>query len=293
MINTLKQTISLGPVNLPLIIIPLLLAWIIYQLIIKRFYKSRNDWLQKVDRIMFNALFVILIVWKLSPLLLQFSTVINNPLAALYLPGGLPGVLLGFAAAISYCIFNIRKQKEEKRAFIKSLGLNLAILLILFIVMSLGTAFISERLQLQTGPPAAAAGSEAPGFSLEGEDAKLYKLSDYAGKTIVINFWASWCPPCRAELPELKKFYEEADSGEIVFLSINLLSSEREPENLPAFIKAEDLSFPVLYDRTGEVAEDYNVESIPTTLVIGSDGRISAVKSGAVTNAWLKRAVDR
>ena len=133
----------------------------------------------------------------------------------------------------------------------------------------------------------------APEFSLEAEDGGLYKLSDYAGQTVVLNFWASWCPPCKAELPELKSFYEKNSSDDVVFLAINLYSSERDPAGLSDFIIDEGLMFPVLYDVHGTVAADYGIESIPTTVIISSEGLISDVKKGAVTETWLKRAVSQ
>ena len=74
-------------------------------------------------------------------------------------------------------------------------------------------------------------------------------------------------------------------------MSVNLFTSERDPGKLPEFIKNEGLSFPVLYDRSGRAAEDYGIESIPATVIIDREGRIVDVKTGAVTNVWLKRAV--
>ena len=111
MINSLKQPLSLGPVNLPLIIVPLLLSWIIYQVLSKRLYSERNNLLQETDRIMFNGLFIILLVWKLSPLVFQFTSVIKNPAALFYLPGGMPGASAG--AAVRNCIRRILYQEAE------------------------------------------------------------------------------------------------------------------------------------------------------------------------------------
>jgi peroxiredoxin len=292
MIDSLRQPLSLGPVNLPLIIIPLLLAWIMYQVLIKRFYSGRKELLQSADRVMFNGLFIILIVWKFSPLVFQFSTVIKNPIAALYLPGGIAGVIMGIAAALIYILVMVQKLKETRVALLKSIGLNLGILLILAAVFSIGTGLLAGSMdEGVSGVAEAAPGMDAPVFTLEAEDGKSYSLSDYTGKTVVLNFWASWCPPCRAELPELKSFYDELDFGKTVFLSINLYTSERNPAGLPDFIREEGLPFPVLYDRSGQTSADYGVESIPTTVIISPDGEISAVKTGAVTDTWLKRAV--
>ncbi|HAK46109.1 MAG TPA: hypothetical protein DCO79_09375 [Spirochaeta sp.] len=291
MIAALRQTVSIGPLSIPWAFIALILAWIIYQLLIKRFYREQNERLQKVDRILFNSLFIILLVWKLSPLLFQFSTVIKNPVAVLYLPGGTAGIVLGITVAAVFASVSILRQKERRRVLLKSLGFNAGVLLVLVVVLSSGTALLVKGLSVQSSDAVFGTGTAAPGFELKAADGKLYRLSDYAGQTVVLNFWASWCPPCRAELPELKSFYEELNPAEAAFLSINLYTSEKKPAELPAFIEAEGLSFPVLYDLSGEVAESYAVQSIPTTVVIKPDGTILKVKNGAVTGAWLNRMV--
>lgn len=290
-INSLRQTLSIGPVNLPWLFVPIFLAWFLYQFIIKLFYKERYDWLQQVDRIMFNGLFVILVVWKLSPVIFQFSTVRNNPMAVFYLPGGVGGVVLGAAAAVIFSVTAVRKKKDSSKALLKSIGFNFGVLLILVVLAGGITGLIISSLGEQNPESISLNDMQAPDFTLEAEDGLTYTLSDYKGQTVVLNFWASWCPPCRAELPELKVFYDEESSDELVFLSVNLFTSERDPAALPDFIENENLPFPVLYDRAGEVGTAYEIQSIPTTVIIDPDGRISMIKKGAVTNAWLKRAV--
>ena len=158
--------------------------------------------------------------------------------------------------------------------------------------MSAGAGLAAGSI-IKADPAASAAvqGMKAPDFILEAEDGELYSLSDYKGRTVVLNFWASWCPPCRAEMPELVNFYEGLDSATTVFLSINLYSTERDPVKLASFIRDEGMEFPLLYDRRGETSSDYGVVSIPTTVIISPEGEIRAVKKGAVTEAWLKAAV--
>ena len=196
------------------------------------------------------------------------------------------------AAGLLYILMSVLKQKDTNGLLIKNLGLNLGVLFLCFSVLAAGTVLLkspiagTEQEIISLSP-----GMSAPDFTLEGEDGKLYSLSDYTGRTVVLNFWASWCPPCKAELPELKNFHNALDSDQTIFLSINLYTTEKDPAGLPAFIRHEELPFPVLYDRKGETSNDYGVLSIPTTFIIGPDGKVSAVKKGAVTEAWLKGAV--
>ena len=293
MIDTLWKSISLGPLNIPLFFIPLLLTWGIYRILIKYFYRDRLERLQKSDSIIFNSLILIFFVWKLSPVVFHFESVVQNPAAVLYLPGGIEGLILGITAAVLYGVIIFRKYKNEKKALAKSVCMNLGIILVLFIILSSGTALISRGINVQPGENGTAEGTSSPDFSLESERGKLYVLSDFKDRTVVLNFWASWCPPCRAELPELKAFYEAADPDSVVFLSINMYLTESDPSGLPAFIKEQELTFPVLYDKNGLTAGNYGVVSIPTTVIISRDGIISTVKTGAVTGAWLNRAVSK
>jgi peroxiredoxin len=289
--NYLFRQFSLGPFNVPLILIPVFAAWFLYQLVIKRFYREKLDRLQRVDRLLFNSLFIVFIVWKLSPILFQFSTVIKNPSALVYLPGGVTGLAAGIAAAAVLLAASFYRQKGNRRGLAKNLAFNLAVLLVLFAAAGLVTGIAAKRLEGQGTESAVTAGREAPGFVLQGIDGLEYRLADYRGKTVVLNFWASWCPPCKAELPELKAFYKDLNSDEAVLLAVNLYTTERDPSALPAFIEEEGMSFPVPLDVTGQTAEAYNVRSIPTTVIINGEGVITAVKNGAVTESWLSRAV--
>ena len=205
--EALKKTVSTGPLNLPVIIFPLVSAWILYHFIIKLLYRNKLEYLQKIDKILFNVLFIIVISWKLSPLVFQFSTIVRNPAGLLYLPGGIAGVVLGIAAALIYSIISILRLNENRIIFLKRLGFNIAILFSMVIIMAGITIFITARMKTDSSVYKEMTGRKAPDFTLEAEDGNVYSLSDYYGKTVVINFWASWCPPCRAELPELENFY--------------------------------------------------------------------------------------
>lgn len=292
MIDSLLRTVTLGPLSLPLIVLPLLLTFITYPLLIRFFYRGREELLEATDKVLFNSLFLLLIIWKLSPLVFQFSTVIKNPSAVLYLSGGGPGVLLGVISVFIYVLRTVFKKKNGRGDLIKSFGINLSLLFLCAALLVAGAGLMAN-LMIEADPASssAAPGMYAPDFTLEGEDGNLYSLSDYSGKTVVLNFWASWCPPCRAEMPELKNFYDGLESDNTVFLSINLFSMQRDPAQLATYLKEEALEFPLLYDRNGEVSSDYGVVSIPTTVIINPEGEIIAVKNGAVTEAWLKRAV--
>src|SRR5690625_2621225 len=124
------------------------------------------------------------------------------------------------------------------------------------------------------------AGNIAPDFELETSDGETVKLSDFRGKRVMVNFWATWCPPCRAEMPDIQKFYENKD---VVILAVNLIDSRPdEAENVEPFVDDYGLTFPVLLDKRSEVAGLYQIQPIPTNFLIDSSGRIHNVAYGAL-----------
>lgn len=126
-------------------------------------------------------------------------------------------------------------------------------------------------------------GDTAPDFTLTTSDGKTVKLSDYRGKKVILNFWATWCPPCRAEIPDMVKFYEANKDKGIVILGVNLTNSERTPGSVPQFITDYKISYPVLMDETGEVGDRYRVSAIPTTYILDSNGTITEIITGPMT----------
>mgnify|MGYP001579612607 CR=1 FL=1 len=116
-------------------------------------------------------------------------------------------------------------------------------------------------------------GKTAPDFKLENLEGKKAKLSDYRGKKIILNFWASWCPPCREEMPEFQKIY--ASNKEIVVLGVNLQESK---EAIQSFTKKLEINFPILLDPNSQVKNMYNVFTQPVTYFIDENGVIKDKK---------------
>lgn len=115
-----------------------------------------------------------------------------------------------------------------------------------------------------------AQGEKAPNFTVKTMDGKEVKLSDYEGKKVFLNFWATWCPPCKAEMPHMQSFYDgEPENVEI--LAINL---EESNAKVSEFVDQYGLTFPILMDEDGTVAGTYEVYTIPTTYVLNEDGTV-------------------
>jgi peroxiredoxin len=123
------------------------------------------------------------------------------------------------------------------------------------------------------------AGNLAPDFTLETLDGKTVRLSDYRGKTILLNFWATWCPPCRSEMPDMQKFYEDED---VEILAVNLTQQEASMEDVKSFVEEYGLTFPVLLDQNLQVATDYGIQVIPSSFMIDKNGIIQYTALGAL-----------
>jgi peroxiredoxin len=135
--------------------------------------------------------------------------------------------------------------------------------------------------------PATPAAS-ATNFTLTGLDGKSHALSDYRGKVVFLNFWATWCPPCRAEMPSMQKLYLAWDQTRYVMLTVNLRETK---EVVRAFADKNGYTFPILLDETGAIASQYRVSGIPTTLIINENGTV--VNKTVGSREWTLEALKQ
>ncbi len=132
----------------------------------------------------------------------------------------------------------------------------------------------------------------APDFTVYDSDGTAYKLSDFRGKPVVLNFWASWCGPCKVEMPDFNTTYQELGS-EIHFLMVNMTDGSQETlEGASAFIAEAGYTFPVYYDTGYEAAIAYSVYSLPTTYFIDAQGYAIAQATGAIDAETLARGIQ-
>lgn len=133
--------------------------------------------------------------------------------------------------------------------------------------------------------------TKAPDFTVLDSDGNNVKLSDLIGKPIVLNFWASWCPPCKSEMPEFNQVYKELGK-DITFVMIDLVDGQRETKEIGMqYITKQGFTFPVYYDTNQEAANAYGIMSIPTTIFIDKDGYIVSGAQGSIDAETLKNGI--
>ncbi|MFL0798381.1 MAG: TlpA family protein disulfide reductase [Cellvibrionaceae bacterium] len=121
------------------------------------------------------------------------------------------------------------------------------------------------------------AAKPAPDFTLKSDSGSNIRLSEQRGKIVMINFWASWCGPCRQEMPYLEKLYKRYGKAGVVLLGINV---DKDSKLADHFLKDLETTFPILYDPTGSVSKQYKVRAMPTTVIIDRDGNIRYTHRG-------------
>ena len=125
-------------------------------------------------------------------------------------------------------------------------------------------------------------------FELEDQYGNIHRLEDYRGKTIFLNFWATWCPPCKAEMPDIQKLYEKSSTeGEDAVIVLGVaapnMGQEGSEEEIAAFMEEKGYTYPVLMDTEGELFASYGIMSFPTTFMIDRDGNVFGYVSGMLS----------
>ena len=188
--------------------------------------------------------------------------------------------------------------------------LKLLIWVLLFAVVIVGASILYERLSgevsaggIATTPQATeytgeavseteARGSEAPDFTVYDMEGNAHNLSDFRGKPVLLNFWASWCGPCQMEMPDFQKYYE-THGDKVHFVIVNLTDGQQETvESASAFIAEKGYTFPVYYDTDIDAAMKYGVNAVPVSYFIDAEGYFVAWAQGALSSDMLQQGMD-
>ncbi|TMN20713.1 thiol-disulfide oxidoreductase ResA [Lentibacillus cibarius] len=167
-----------------------------------------------------------------------------------------------------------KKNKKRNRLIFRTIILALLLVAVIYALVS---NFNKDKTDISVG-------SQAPDFKLEqindNNDLENVKLSDYEGKGVMLNFWGTWCDPCKKEMPYMQSLYPEYKKKGVEIIAVNLDTTKLVVDK---FINKFDLTFPVPYDSNKEVRDSYQVGNIPSTFFINPDGEIVEMVEGGMT----------
>ncbi len=232
---------------------------------------------------------------------------VGNLLIALYAAGfALPFLVVALFTS------GLLKWLQMKEHWLKALSKVGGILLILMGLMlytgygNTVSGYLNESKQTQQAVNEKVASEkkneevkEAPvpafDFELKDQQGRVHRLSDYKGKVVFLNFWATWCPPCKNEMPHIQDLYESygENAKEVVFLSVSHPGGrEKNVDGIADFMKTQGYSWPSVMDLNGEVYQQYQITSIPTTFMIDKEGNIYGYIQGQLTKEMMIRMID-
>ena len=134
------------------------------------------------------------------------------------------------------------------------------------------------------------AGHPAPEFELVSVAGETVRLSDFQGQPVILNFWATWCGPCRAEFPEFQQAAVD-NADRLVIIGINNTSADQ-ADQIPGFLKEFGITFPIVLDEDGQTIKRYRILGLPTTIFIDSDGIINEVFTGPLNKAYIESKIS-
>ncbi len=274
MIGAITEPISLGPLAIPRGALALIISLILVSLLFRLRLRRQKSLRTIVEDALSRGALVALVIWKLGPLFSMPGRVIDSPITLLIVPGGpwITGIALflglGVAAATLY------RKPHGRRVLFGAAG---AYVLVLVAGAGLATSFLSAG---------GARYERLPDLEVELLSGETRRLSEFQAP-VVLNVWATWCTPCKAELPvKLEALQRYGD--QFTLLGVNLTNSEPGIPAVRSYVERNGLTYPVVLDHNSRIASLIGVRGTPTTVIIDKEGNIVRRRFGAMTLGWLE-----
>ena len=269
------QVLRIGPLNLPLWI--LISAGGLVVLVAVRCIALAADrpvW-TRTDDLLLTSGMIGFAAWKLMPLLTRTAEIVDSPLRLLYYPGGLAGIIAGVVLAAGSGVI-IALRGREREPLTRRHGLH-AVLLVGALL--LGPIVLLGMRSISSGPRYEIAAVELSGLS------GPVQLSEDTPTVLV--FWATWCGPCTAQMPELERFWAGIDPDNANVVAVNLIETEAGQAVVQKYMDDGGFTFPVGLDSGGVLAARLDVRATPTTIMLDADGAERYRRTGAISGANL------
>ena len=275
--------LRIGTVSLPFAAIIAVGIYLIAYIAARVPLGSAKDERRRLTEFLSSAAIAFLIGWKASLVITDGRDIIQNPTMLLFNSGGRWNLALGMLTSVTWISFKWFRGKTAP-------GITRAILRFFLVGLGLGFPFAflwpavffrpSENLQeLQT-------------IRLTTPEGELWTTEAAQDKTLVLNFWASWCPPCKAEMPMLADMSRDTRFSDTLFFAVNAQSSEAHPNAASQWLAENHISIPLLFDADGSAAAaKLNVTGLPTTFILNGRGQLIARRTGAVERSWIRSGI--
>ena len=289
----MNSMINLGPISIPSVVLTGFLAFLAGFGAVTTATRKKPEDRKHYNDLLLSGVIIFIVLWKFSPALTDFDAVRNQPSLILFAPTRPVHLVIACAGFVLYTLRVFLKERKDLqliKIFILFMFVSASVFAAVYYILPAAESAAEEKNSPILKPPTT--GDIAPDFSAETIEGSSASVSDYRGTKVILNFWASWCPPCKAEISELIRFHEETTTGAAI-LSVNMTSSERDLMSVKSFILKEGITYPVLLDLSGELARVYGVTSIPTTFILDEEGTVIRIHSGAVTGKWIESVLPR
>jgi thiol-disulfide isomerase/thioredoxin len=183
-------------------------------------------------------------------------------------------------------------------------GILIGVFALLLVVTIVAYRMLSAKVQPQTSAVSSSQGTSvssepssskpaAPDFTVQDAGGKDVSFSEFKGKPVVVNFWASWCPPCKAEMPDYEKMYREYSAKGVSFVMINMTDGSRETvAGAQKFLKENGYTFPAYFDEKQSAAGAYGISAIPDSVFIDKNGAIVSAFTGVIDANTMKNNLE-
>ncbi|MHA6481883.1 TlpA family protein disulfide reductase [Paenibacillus sp. strain BS8-2] len=190
-----------------------------------------------------------------------------------------------------------RHEASVRRWMMPAAGALLLLALLSYMAYDQTDRLLTGHAERQAGTESVKAreGHVAPVIELDRLNGDSVSLADYKGKTVLVNFWTTWCQVCKTEMPHVQKLFEhyQKQGGDVVILSVNVTSQEGSVKGVEQYVNKRELTFPIVLDSKGNTADAYRVAAYPSTFIIDGDGIVRERFLGAISYNDMKKRIER